>query len=131
VLRLGRSTRRDLLLLFAATGGALAWTVQLWLGWLVDDLGCRVQPGEFVLLGLGTAGLWILIGLATGLLALAASWVAWRLMRVDQPVRDVEIAGDAHGARRFVATAGLALNLLLLGTIALGTTSPLFVPPCA
>jgi hypothetical protein len=123
--------RGDLLLLFAATGGAVAWTLQLWLGWLIDDLGCRLQPGEFVLLGIGTAGWWLVIGLASGLVAVAACWVAWRLMHA--PGNGVAARGEdrAQGGRRFIAATALALNLLLVGTIVLGATSPLFVPPCA
>lgn len=123
----GRSLHQDVLLLFAATGGALAWTLQLWLGWLIADLGCRVQLGEFELLGIGTAGLWLLIGAVTGAVALAAAWVAWRLARTEH----ADEQRRPHGARRFIAATALSLNLLLVGTIALGTSAPLFVPPCA
>ena len=114
-------SRRDVLLALAATGGAVAWTLQLWLSWLMADLGCHAQPGEWALLGVGVAGWWLLIGIATGLLAAGASWLAYRLWRT----------GPEPGGRRFVAGAGLALNLLLLGTIALGATSPLFLGACA
>jgi hypothetical protein len=112
--------RDDLLLWLAAGGGALAWTLQLWLNWLLADLGCRLQPDEFTLLGIGTTGWWLIIGLATGVLAAVAAIAAYRLMRRH----------TVNGPRRFVAAAGLVLNLLLLGTIVMGATSPIFVPPC-
>jgi len=38
----GRHARDDLLLVFAVAGGATAWTLQLWPGWLAADLGCRL-----------------------------------------------------------------------------------------
>jgi hypothetical protein len=117
-------SRRDLVLALAATGGALAWTVQLWLSWLIADLGCFAQPGEWTLLGLGVMGWWLVIGLVTGAMAIGATWLAYRLWsrRPDD--------GRPEGGRRFVAGAGLALNLLLVATIALGATSPLLLPPC-
>ena len=118
--RPGSRLRDDLLLWLAASGGAVAWTLQLWLNWLIDDLGCRLQPGEFTLLGLGTADWWLLIGLATGALALVATAITFRLMR-----------RYPSGPRRFIATAGLTLNLLLLGTIAMGASSAFFVAPCS
>lgn len=127
MLGLGRSARDDLLLLFAATGGALAWTAQLWLGWLLDDLGCRLQPGQFHLFGVGMPVLWLLIGVVTGAVALAATLVAWRLTRQGRAAD----AGGPQRSRRFVAATALALNLLLVGTILLGASAPLIVPPCA
>ncbi|MDP8905560.1 MAG: hypothetical protein M3N29_09680 [Chloroflexota bacterium] len=119
--------RDNLALAFAVTGGAVAWSLQVWLAWLLADLGCRLQPGDFTVAGLGTGGLWLLVGLATGVLALAALWAAWRLIRG----RHCEDDHASGGARRFLAACAVVLNALLVATIALGTTAPVFVPACA
>ena len=115
-------------LLFAALGGAVAWTAQLWLLWLLYDLGCRIDRGGPAIGGLGPVAVWLLISVLAGALAAAATWVAYRLMRGPGEERR---GRPAAGVRRFIASAAFALNLLLLGTIVLGATAPLFVPPCA
>ncbi|HWH23514.1 MAG TPA: hypothetical protein VNW68_01335 [Candidatus Limnocylindria bacterium] len=124
-----RARRDDLLLAFAVAGGPTAWTFQLWLSWAVVELGCQLQPGELVIAGLGTSALWLVIGGLSGVVAALALTAAWRLVRRG---RSTGVSGDEPlaGVRRFLALAALALNALLLGTIVLGATSPLFVPAC-
>lgn len=124
----GRS-RDALLVIFAVTGGAWAWTLQLWLSWIVGEPLCFAELGGWTLTAPAGAALWLGIGLATGALAaaaLVASYALWRRSGGEgvaaQPGRD--------GRRRFLAYLGLLLNGLFLLTIVMGTTSPLWLPAC-
>jgi hypothetical protein len=122
-------TRDTLLVTFAVTGGAWAWTFQLWLAWILGEPLCFLQPGEFTLLGLGSAALWVAIGVATGAVALAALVASWRLWR-RAGGRDPREEPSLHGPRRFLVYTGLVLNAMFLLTIVMGATSPLWLPPC-
>lgn len=123
---MARDGRLDVLwLLFAFTGGAWAWTFQLWLGWALGEPACLLQPGEFTLLGVGGRVLWFLLGILTAGVALLALLVSYRRWR----------AAGAKGRsssepRRFLLLTGLVLNAIFLGTIIMGATSPFFLAPC-
>jgi hypothetical protein len=126
---LSERTRDTLLVVFAVTGGAFAWTFQLWLAWILGEPLCLLQPGEFVLLGLGSAALWVAIGLVSGAIALAALVASWRQWR-SAGGRELREEPALHGPRRFLVYTGLVLNALFLLTIVLGTTAPLWLTPC-
>jgi len=120
--------RDALFVIFAVTGGAWAWTLQLWLSWILAEPLCFLQPSGFRLAGLDSNALWILIGLATGALtltALLASFGLWRDTR-ESATADA----PASRRRRFLSYVGLVLNALFLVTIVMGATSPLFLEPC-
>ncbi|CAN5854256.1 hypothetical protein BH24CHL6_BH24CHL6_14890 [soil metagenome] len=128
-MKLAERNRDALLIIFAVTGGAWAWTLQLWLSWILGEPLCFAQAGEFTLAGLGSRALWVGIGIGTGALAVAALLASYRLWRRAGGERPLE-EPSGSGARRFLAYTGLVLNLLFLATIALGTTSPLWLAPC-
>ena len=125
-----RGRNRDaLFVIFAVTGGAWAWTLQLWLSWIVGEPLCFVELGGWTLTAPAGAALWLGIGLATGSLAAAGLVASYRLWRgsggegmAEEPGRD--------GPRRFLAYVGLLLNGLFLLTIVTGTTSPLWLRAC-
>ncbi|MDQ3937266.1 MAG: hypothetical protein M3253_01140 [Chloroflexota bacterium] len=128
-MKSSQRSRDTLTVLFALTGGAWAWTAQLWLGWLLGEPACYLQPGDFSLLGFDSSFLWLLIGGATGALALAALFVSYRLWRraggrsaLEEPSID--------GPRRFLVYSGLVLNLLFVLTIVMGASAPLFQQAC-
>ncbi|HUG48689.1 MAG TPA: hypothetical protein VMP67_09775 [Candidatus Limnocylindria bacterium] len=123
--------RRDTLpLIFAVTGGAWAWTLQLWLSWIVGEPLCFLQLGDRTLGAAPGALLWVAIGLGTGALAGAALVASYRLWRGEGGQSVTDEPGNG-GPRRFLAYTGLVLNVLFLLAIAMGTTSPLWLPACA
>ena len=122
--------RDTLLLIFAVTGGAWAWTIQLWLSWTLGEPACFLADGEIRLMGLDGAALWLLIGLATGAVALAGLVASYRMWR-GAGGRSLAEDPSINGPRRFLVYLGLVLNALFLLTIIMGMTSPLFLAPCA
>lgn len=128
---MARGRNRDaLFVIFAVTGGAWAWTLQLWLSWIVGEPLCFVQLGGWTLTAPAGAALWLGIGLATGALAGAALVASYRLWRGSDGGGMGEESGRG-GPRRFLAYVGLLLNGLFLLTIAMGTTSPLWLRACS
>jgi hypothetical protein len=128
-MNLAARNREALLIIFAVTGGAWAWTLQLWLSWILGEPLCFVQAGEFTLAGLGSSALWVAIGVGTGALALAALLASYRLWRRAGGEQALE-EPSGSGVRRFLAYTGLVLNGLFLLTIVMGVTSPLWLAPC-
>ncbi len=128
-MNVSERTRDTLALIFAVTGGAWAWTLQLWLSWVLGEPACFIADGEPGLAGLGGAALWVVVGVGTAALALAALVASLRMWRnsggetlVEEPSRG--------GPRRFLLYVGVVLNTLMLLTIVMGVTSPLWLAPC-
>jgi hypothetical protein len=126
---LSQRARDTAALIFAVTGGAWAWTLQLWLSWIVGEPACFLAGDELRVVGVGSQALWVLIGVATGALALAALIASYRIWRAagGQELGEEPSGG---GPRRFLVYVGLVLNALFLLTIIMGVTSPLFLAPC-
>ena len=127
----GRNTDA-LLVIFAVTGGAWAWTLQLWLSWSLGDPLCFLEDGELAVASLGGGALWVGIGLAAGVVAFAALVVSYRMWRGGagtEPKHEPDESGGG-GPRRFLAYTGLALNGLFLLAILMGTTAPIWLRPC-
>lgn len=121
--------RATLPLIFAVTGGAWAWTLQLWLSWIVGEPLCFVRLGEWAPGATAGAVLWVAIGLGTGALAGAALVAAYRLWRGEGGQAVTNEPGN-DGPRRFLAYTGLVLNVVFLLAITMGTTAPLWLPAC-
>lgn len=123
-------TRDTLVLIFAISGGASAWTLQLWLSWVVGDPVCFIEGLAADLAGMTGALVWLGIGVATGGLALAALVVSIRLWRGSRGDGLAE-EPSPDGPRRFLLYVALMLNSVLLLTIVMGLTAPLFLEACS
>jgi hypothetical protein len=102
---------------FGSFGGLVAWTAHLTIGYVLITAACVDGESRLGTLGLNAA----FLGLTAGLAAVAALALvaAVRIWRHDE------------GWRAFMGFFGALLDALALGTIVLGGTQPLFLPPCA
>ncbi|WP_213452079.1 hypothetical protein [Rhizomonospora bruguierae] len=114
------------LLWFAALGGALSWTVHLFVAWATDELACA--SGHTTLAGFPVKGV-VTIGVVLPALvaaaALATAWLAWR--------RTSAAAGEDDprmGRAALLAVVGLAANTLFLAIIIAGGVSLLVFSAC-
>lgn len=108
-------------LFLAVFGGAVAWSLQLVVSYLVVGLACR--PGQPLLRiddGLLTATL-LAVSVATAAAAAGSAVLAVRIWR--------RADGDEPG-RRGLAFVGLLLDLLFLATIVVGASAPFVLPAC-
>lgn len=108
-------------LFLAVFGGAIAWSLQLVLSYLVIGLACRSgQPLLPVDDGLITAILFA-VSVATAAAAAGSAVLAVRIWRRGD--------GDERG-RRGIAFVGLLLDLVFLATIVVGASAPFVLPAC-
>ncbi|MEU4214197.1 hypothetical protein [Actinoplanes sp. NPDC026623] len=122
-------TRRagGFLLWFAVLGGALAWTVHVFVAWGVDELTCRAgntSVGGVPVRGIVGAG--VVIPALVTLAALLLAWRGWR--RATAATRD-------HDSPRMQRTGmllliGLGADALFLAIILAGGAAVLVLSPC-
>ena len=98
---------RRILIWFGFLGGAAAWSMQLVLGYGIEDSACSQGSS-------GTKGWIVAVTLLLGALALGSTGAAFATWR------GVERRGDARGAVGFLALTGMLAGLFFLVLIALG-----------
>jgi hypothetical protein len=116
-----------LLMWFAVLGGALSWTVHLFVAWGVDELACgggrTTVDGVPVRVVVG-AGV-VLPALVTAA-ALLVAWRAWRRTTAAKRGDD-----DRRMERTgMLALVGVCANLLFLSIIVAGGAAVLVFAPC-
>jgi hypothetical protein len=109
---------RRLLMWYGLLGGAAAWSLQLVLGYGIEDSAC--SQGSSDTKG-WIAALTVLLG-AAALGSAGAALVTWR---------GVERRGDARGAVGFLALTGMLAGVFFLVLIALGGLQLLSLDSCA
>jgi hypothetical protein len=109
---------------FALLGGAVAWTLQLMLAYIIAEFGCLSGLGEKQAGGL-TVVAWLLLGLSAAALALAAgaAITAARIRR--NPAGPVELQTESALTLAFSGRLGVVTNLVFLVIIAVQSV-PIF-----
>lgn len=102
---------------FILLGGAIAWTLHLFITYTIGEFSCVAAGTVFSFLGL-TAAAWGLIAVTIACLAISvlALWPAWGWMK-----------GGAKGNRLFVARTGLITNAVFIVTIVAQALPPFFL----
>lgn len=112
---------------FAILGGALSWTVHVFVGWGVDEVTCRsghTGIGPVPVRAVVAAGV-VLPALVTAA-ALVVAVVAWRRLSAARDGEDeprLERAG-------MLALLAVGANALFLSIILAGGSAALVFPPC-
>jgi hypothetical protein len=115
-----------LLMWFAILGGALSWTVHLFVGWGTTELACK--SGHTSVAGVplkAVVGVGVVVPALVTVAALAVAWRAWR--RASAAKRGDDPRMERTGMLALVA---LCANLLFLSIIVAGGAALLVFAPC-
>ena len=117
----------------ALVGGPLAWIIQLCGGFAAMTMAC-FEGGERTVWPIVGEGAVILLSLITFCVALAATWLSWRLYvrtREETEGDHAHLVEIGAGRTRFLALWGLVLGAGFTVTIVFNALALLLVPTCA
>ena len=120
-----RANRTDALQWFALFGGALAWALQLVLGYGVAAATCSAVGTRWDV-DLRTWEL-TLMGVAAAIVLLAEAAALLVLRRTGGVEED---GPPPDGRRRFLAAGAAAANVLFLGVVLMSGVGAVVQPPC-
>ena len=114
------------LLWFGVLGGPAAWSVEIIVGYGVEEIACSTGSASEEIEGIGVEPIIVLLTLFLGAVTAAAGLVAFGCLRRLRASR-----GTAAGERaEWMATAGIATSAIFLVLILVNLLSVVFLGVC-